>query len=296
MNQKQINRELLDRVVAGQQEDIWYHYGISSRDPLLQQMRDVEAVVIAGSGERVKQFARNWSKRRQAPVLSLSKEERFVFRYADKVIFSSHGMGMASASIALQELMKMMYFLKAGDPAELDKVLWMRGGTSGGLGLTAGTLVISTEGLQVDLKPYRIFDRGQEYYFNASFPETVVHELTAAAVRLGMTAVSGRTVGGNDFYLEQARRDGAVSLVSEEEKMVWLQELHRRGVRNIEMETPMVAGLLNHWGFPRFAAVCTVLLDRLQGDQVTATTAQLEGYVANVEQLLGGYLAEVISR
>ncbi|HWR38312.1 MAG TPA: uridine phosphorylase [Patescibacteria group bacterium] len=295
MIRQNINSDLLDQVVAGAVEDIWYHYGISSREPLLQKMRNVEAVIIAGSGERTDEFARHWSVRRQAPLLALPRQDRFVFRYVDKVIFSSHGMGMPSAAIALQELMKMVYFLKDGDLTALDNVFWMRVGTSGGLGVPPGTVVISQEALQTDMKPYRLLNRGQEYYFDARFPSAPSAALMTIAARLGIAAVAGRTVGSNDFYLEQGRCDGAVSLISEKEKDVWLRALYRQGVTNIEMETPMVAGLLNHWGFPRFAAACAVIVDRLQGDQVISPRAELLKYVENAERLLWGYLEETIS-
>lgn len=32
--------------------------------------------------------------------------------------------------------------------------------------------------------------------------------------------------------------------------MAWLRWLDENGVRNIEMEGAMLAGYLNHWGFP----------------------------------------------
>ena len=76
----------------------------------------MRAIILAGSGDRIDEFAQRWSALHgDAPVVSLPKEERFVTRYCAGVLFASHGMGMPSASIAVQELMRMVFFLKGGD-------------------------------------------------------------------------------------------------------------------------------------------------------------------------------------
>jgi uridine phosphorylase len=81
-------------------------------------------------------------------------------------------MGMPSASIALQELMRMIFFLKRGDLEAMDEVFWCRVGTSGGVGLPGGTVVVSSEGLMADLKPYRLLRGGEgEYWFDGHFPK-----------------------------------------------------------------------------------------------------------------------------
>ena len=60
--------------------------------------------------------------------------------------------------------------------------------------------------------------------------------------------VTGKTVAGNEFFLEQFRLDGAVCMETAQTKMAWLEWIHDNGVRNIEMEGAMLAGYLNHWG------------------------------------------------
>ena len=82
-------------------------------------------------------------------------------------------MGMPSISIAVQELMKLVYFVKKGDLSEMDKVFWCRVGTSGGVGLAPGSVVITTEALLPDFKPYRLFVTGKEHFFESKFPEKI---------------------------------------------------------------------------------------------------------------------------
>ncbi|MEZ5186105.1 MAG: uridine phosphorylase [Candidatus Nanopelagicales bacterium] len=292
MRDENINHAFLDAVLGGRQTDVYYHFGVSSDAAVLEAFRDVRAVILAGSGGRIHDFANTWSQiHGGAPVISLPKEERFVTRYCAGVIFASHGMGMPSASIALQELMRMVYFLKAGDLEELDKIFWARVGTSGGVGLEGGTIVVTTEGLMADLRPYRVLNGGMgEYWFDGTFPADVVQSVIAANEGSGLNLVPGKSVAGNEFFLEQFRLDGAVCMETPETKMAWLEWIHDNGVRNIEMEGAMLAGYLNHWGFPKFAMICCALLNRLHGDQVTATPEELHQYSENAGAALFNYL------
>ena len=296
MKTENINHAFLDGVLDGSREDVYYHFGVASSDPILEPLRDVRAVVMAGSGGRIKEFAERWSQLNGgSEIVALPKEDRFVTRYTAGVLFASHGMGMPSASIALQELMRMVFFLKGGDLDALDEVFWCRVGTSGGVGLPGGTVVVSSEGLMADLRPYRLLNGGTgEYWFDGHFPSATCDAIIAANEYTDFDIVSGKTVAGNEFFLEQFRLDGAVCLETPETKMAWLSWLHDSGVANIEMEGAMIAGYLNHWGFSKFAMICATLLNRLEGDQVTATPAQLHKFSEDSGVALFNYLAATL--
>jgi uridine phosphorylase len=296
MDDAGINHEFLDAVLAGSQVDAYYHLGVTSADELVQGLRGMRAVILGGSGPRMDDFARLWSAEHDdAPIVAFPKEERFVIRYTAGVLFASHGMGMPSASIALQELMRLAYFVTDGDPDSLDRIFWARVGTSGGVGLPAGTVVVSTEGVMADLEPYRLLDGlGGYHWFDGHFPLDVVDAILAANSACGFPMASGRTVAANDFFVEQFRLDGAIRLATVDDKMSWLNRLHAAGVRNIEMEGAMLAAYLNMWGFPRFAMVCTTLLDRLDGDQVTSTPEQLHEYSERAGRAMFAYLRTIL--
>ena len=293
MKTENINHAFLDGVVDGSHEDVYYHFGVASSDPILAALREVRAVVMAGSGGRIKEFAERWSQLNGgAEVVAFPKEDRFVTRYTSGVLFASHGMGMPSASIALQELMRMVFFLKAGNLDAMDEVFWCRVGTSGGVGLPGGTVVVSSEGLMADLRPYRLLNGGTgEYWFDGHFPASTNADIIAANRYTDFPIVSGKTVAGNEFFLEQFRLDGAVCLETPETKMAWLNWLHDNGVANIEMEGAMIAGYLNHWGFSKFGMICCTLLNRLDGDQVTATPRELHKFSEDSGVALFNYLA-----
>lgn len=292
MKKENMNTAFLDAVLKGEYPDFYYHFGVDSNDPILKNFRDVKAIVLGGSGSRIVQFAERWSKKhKNKKIYALPKEERFVTRYCAGVLFASHGMGMPSAAICFQELMRMIYFLKDGDTKEIDKVLWCRVGTSGGVGIEGGAVVVTTEGLMADLKPYRVLNGGiGEHWFNGTFPQNIAQDIIDANKNSGLNIVMGKTIAGNEFFLEQFRLDGAICLETPESKMAWLKWIHANGVRNIEMEGAMMAGFLNHWGFSKFAMICSSILNRLNGDQITATNEELHSYNENAGKVLFNYL------
>lgn len=292
MNTENINHLFLDPVLNGDEVDHYHHLGISSDDEIVAQMGDLRAVIMAGSGERMDDFAQQWSAENGgAEIIAFPKEERFTARYTANVLFCSHGMGMPSASIALQELMRLAFFLKRGDLDALDEVFWARVGTSGGVDLPGGTIVVTTEALLPDLKPYRVLDGGKGYqWFDGMFPATIIQDILAANGDSGIPVVAGKTVATNEFFLEQFRLDGAIRLASPERKMEWLTWLAENGVHNIEMEGALIAAYLNYWGFSRFAMVCTTLLNRLEGDQITTPAHQLQEFSDRSSTVLFNYL------
>ena len=292
MKKENMNTAFLDGVLKGEYPDFYYHLGVDSNDPILEKIKDVKAIVLGGSGGRMIEFAEKWSrKRKNKKIYAFPKEERFVTRYCDGVLFVSHGMGMPSAAICFQELMRMVYFLKAGDTKEMDRILWCRVGTSGGVGIEGGGIIVTTEGVMADLKPYRLLNGGiGEHWFNGAFPQNIAQAIIDANKESGLNVVLGKTVAGNEFFLEQFRLDGAICMETPESKMSWLKWIHDNGVRNIEMEGAMMAGFLNHWGFSKFAMICCSILNRLNGDQVHATKEELHSYNENAGAVLFNYL------
>jgi len=294
MNINNINKKYLDEVLEQKKTDFLYHFGISSTDSIIKDLKDLKAIVLTGSGLRSKRMAKTWAKQNNIKeILSFPKKERFLTYYVGNTLFSSHGMGMPSMSIALEELMKLCYFVKKGNTQEIDKIFWARVGTSGGL-VEAGSIVISTEGLCANFKPYNLFILGKNYTFNSFFPSKTIKEIFKANKDLCFNIIEGKTIGANTFYLEQSRTDGALNLFGAEEKQKWLKKAEKLGVKNIEMEAPMMAGLLNHWGFSNFTDICCVLVNRLNTDQVNLSKKQLERFSIDAELVLFNYLKKLI--
>ena len=64
------------------------------------------------------------------------------------VLSISHGMGIPSAGILLHEVIKLMYHAGVKDP------VFIRIGTCGGIGRPPGTVVVTEEALDGQLRPY----------------------------------------------------------------------------------------------------------------------------------------------
>ena len=106
--------------------------------------------------------------------------------------------------------MRLVFFLKRGDLDALDDVFWCRVGTSGGVGLPGGTVVVSSEECSPTSSPTDCCAAAGEYWFDGHFPAATRTAIIAANDDTDFEVVSGRTVAGNEFFLEQFRLDGAV--------------------------------------------------------------------------------------
>ena len=92
-----------------------------------------------------------------------------------------------------------------------------------------------------------------------------------------------------DIHLGQGRLDGAFCEFSEVEKMKFLEEAHHAGVRNIEMESLVVASLCQRAGIEA-AIVCVTLVNRLQNDQISLSKESLDEYQTRPWKLVTHYI------
>ena len=76
MKIENINKVYLDKALKGESVDYLYHFGISSEDACLEMMKDIKAVVLAGSGHRIKRMAENWAN---------THDKKSFFKFIDDV-------------------------------------------------------------------------------------------------------------------------------------------------------------------------------------------------------------------
>ena len=292
--------------------DFLYHLGLDTSMDLAAMFKDVKYVCMGGSavraekfaaetaeqlnvevseGGKVTQFVRqklrgalSWLKVR-LPLKPIGKTERFSLFKAGPVISVSHGMGMPSMSILLHEMTKLLDYAGATD------VKFIRIGTSGGVGVEPGTVVITNEGFNGELEPeFEQVVLGKVI----THPTTLDADLAAKieATSGDIRTAIGATMGTNDFYEEQGRMDGALDpSYTEEDKLAFLQEAYEAGVRNIEMESTAFAAFCLRAGIPA-AIVCAALLNRLNGDQVDPS--KLAGYSEDAQQVVLNFIKNEI--
>mmetsp|Transcript_9678 Transcript_9678/g.13573 ORF Transcript_9678/g.13573 Transcript_9678/m.13573 type:complete len:351 (-) Transcript_9678:27-1079(-) len=273
-------------------EDILYHLGLSSSMDLAGMFGDTKFVCMGGSANRAESFAKTLVTRLglQVPtgfaLAPVGKTERYSLYKVGPVISVNHGMGMPSMSILLHEITKLLFHAQATD------VTFIRIGTSGGLGLPGGTVVVAKaavdSGTFEPMYKHRIM--GKEHLFPSHLDERLAEAALACAKGDGTDAfpeipcVIGNTLGTDDFYEGQGRCDGSICDYTEADKMEWLQRAYDAGVRNIEMESTLFACFCLRQKIPAML-VNTVLLNRLNGDQVTASPEELSSYSKNSQEV-----------
>jgi uridine phosphorylase len=216
---------------------------------------------------------------------------RFALYKIGPVISVSHGMGVASLGILLHEMIKLMYHAKCKDP------IFIRIGTSGGIGVEGGTVIVSNGAVDGRLRSiHEETILGELVQRPAIMNQAFAEEIRALArPEDDFKTVVGKTMCANDFYEGQGRLDGAFCEYTEADKLKYLNRLHAFGVVNIEMECTMFAAFTHYSGI-KSAIICAALLNRLNGDQITTPKSVMASWTQRpqmmVARLIRKHLAE----
>lgn len=295
-------------------KDVLYHLGLNTDMDLQSMFHDVKYICMGGSPNRAVAFANKAAEELGIPqagntAYPIAKTERCNMCKVGPVLSISHGMGMPSLEIFLNEVTKLLHYAGATD------VEYIRIGTSGGLlndnenedgdgsaeviddgtmgvGVKPGTVVIARKAINGYLKPeHETAILGKKRVRPTILDEQLSDDIMAA--RGDIEVVMGNTMGCDGFYEEQGRLDGALDPgYTEEDKMEFLRKAYREAdVRNIEMESGKFASFCLQAGIPA-AIVCTTLLDRLQGDQVTSTDEELAQFSDNAQTVVISYIRD----
>ncbi|KAM4689471.1 uridine phosphorylase 1 [Discoglossus pictus] len=278
-------------------EDILYHFdlGTGTHDfPAL--FGDVKFVCVGGSPSRMKIFAQYITGELglgdpNADIPNIcAGTDRYAMYKVGPVLSISHGMGIPSISIMLHELIKLLYHSKCSN------VIVIRIGTSGGIGLTPGSVVITSKSVDASFRPQ--FEQtilGKTVIRNTELDSDLAHELEQCSKEINeFNTVIGHTMCTLDFYEGQARLDGAFCSYTEQEKMEYLRAAFDAGIRNIEMESSVFAAMCNICGL-KAAVVCVTLLNRLDGDQITSSHDVLVEYQQRPQKLVSYFIKKQLA-
>ncbi|XP_054582542.1 uridine phosphorylase 1 isoform X2 [Eptesicus fuscus] len=287
--------QLCNPNIATMKEDILYHFGLSTSSHDLPAMfGDVKFVCVGGSPSRMSAFIKY-----VASELGLGRPgedypnicagtDRYAMFKAGPVL--SHGMGIPSIAIMLHELLKLLYH------ARCSGVTAIRIGTSGGIGLEPGSVVITRQAVDACFKPeFEQLVLGRRVVRGTGLDARLVRELAQCSADLDeFPTVVGNTMCTLDFYEGQGRLDGALCSYTEQDKQEYLRAAHAAGVRNIEMESSVFAAMCSACGLPA-AVVCVTLLDRLRGDQICAPHDVLAEYQQRPQRLVGHFIKQSLA-
>eukprot|EP00123_Amoebidium_parasiticum_P001154 comp12198_c0_seq1/m.6962 comp12198_c0_seq1/g.6962 ORF comp12198_c0_seq1/g.6962 comp12198_c0_seq1/m.6962 type:complete len:313 (-) comp12198_c0_seq1:565-1503(-) len=293
---KQDSTPMGNRHIESMDSDFLYHIGYSSKDDLKGMFGDVKFVVTGGSAGRMKGFAQMMVKELKYPIstgLGLvdisGNPDRFSMYKVGPVLCVSHGMGMPSMSIMLHEITKLLHY------AGCTGACIIRMGTSGGLGVEPGSLVITKQPLNGELEPYyKAVVLGEEIKRESYMDQELGDLIEAAWDEPNVPVIRGNTVATDDFYEGQGRLDGALCEYDEAKKMAYLKKAHDKGVTNIEMECVMFGAFCHRAKVP-CAMVAVTLLNRLLGDQVPASKEMMAEYYDRIQRLLAKFIRKTVA-
>ncbi|XP_073516075.1 uridine phosphorylase 1-like isoform X5 [Phyllobates terribilis] len=250
--------------LVNMKEDLLYHFdlGTNTHDfPAL--FSDVKFVCVGGSPWRMKAFAQYITGELKLgnPEEDIANicagTDRYAMYKVGPVLAISHGMGIPSISIMLHELIKLLYHSKCTE------VTVIRIGTSGGIGIDPGSVVITSQSVSPSFKPeFEQIVLGKTVIRSTELNNELAQELAQCSKEIHeFNTVIGSTMCTLDFYEGQARLDGAICSYTEEEKMQYLKAAYEAGIRNIEMESSVFAAMCNISGLrdPADAEGCHTL-------------------------------------
>uniref|UniRef100_A0AAY4CUX4 Uridine phosphorylase n=4 Tax=Denticeps clupeoides TaxID=299321 RepID=A0AAY4CUX4_9TELE len=272
--------------------DILYHFNLGTATHDLPAMfGDVKFVCVGGSPWRMKAFVQYIAgelgladPKEDFPNMCVGTD-RYAMYKVGPVLSVSHGMGIPSIAIMLHELIKLLYHARCTD------VTVVRIGTSGGIGLNPGTVVITKQSVDATFLPrFEQVILGKTVVRGTDLDGDLAEELLQCGKDLdSFETIIGNTMCTMDFYEGQARLDGAFCSYTEEDKQSYLREAYAAGVRNIEMESSVFAAMCNLSGL-RAAVVCVTLLDRQKGDQLTSSHDVMQSYQQRPQMLVGHFI------
>nr|XP_014965674.2 uridine phosphorylase 2 isoform X2 [Macaca mulatta] len=196
-----------------------------------------------------------------------------------------HSMGIPSISIMLHELIKLLHHARCCD------VTIIRIGTSGGIEIAPGTVVI--------------MDIAVDSFFKPQFEQVILDNIVTRSTELdkelseelfncskeipNFPTLIGHTMCTYDFYEGQGRLDGALCSFSREKKLDYLKRAYKAGVRNIEMESTVFTAMCGLCGL-KAAVVCVTLLNRLDCDQINLPHDVLVEYQQWPQLLISNFI------
>jgi len=262
--------------------DNLYHINITTEDlaEIRRKFGDVKFVCLAGSVSRVQKFAQLcydelkdvYDIPEDAATDDIAiKAGRYSAFKVGPVLTVNHGMGAPSTSILMHELFKLLHY------AEAKNVRFLRMGTSGGLGVKPGTLVLTKSGYDGCLEPgIEFIALGQKKRYPANSDPKFLAQLESTLKDMDVPYVVGNTMTCNDFYETQGRLDGAFCDFSNDDKLSFIQRAHdKHNIKNIEMEASLFLAMCNRAKVSS-AVACVALLNRLDGDQVNSDVKKYE--------------------
>uniref|UniRef100_A0A915CTC9 Nucleoside phosphorylase domain-containing protein n=1 Tax=Ditylenchus dipsaci TaxID=166011 RepID=A0A915CTC9_9BILA len=242
--------------LEGVTDDKLYHFGLYKSDKdLKSKFGDVKFVCIGGSPGRLCAYAELFAKNMNIDKsCNLSHTDRFSMWKTGPVLWiNATWNGRASLSIMLVESIKLLHYAGATN------FQFIRLGTSGGVGVTPGTIVVSNGAVNglLEEKTHTIC-QGEIVKRDAILDQGLSTKLYQTALKLALPM----------------RLDGLFY-----------------GVKNIEMESTGFAAFTHRAGIPA-AILCVAVVNRMRDDQVVVDKDTYHEFEMRPFQVVYAYIKE----
>ncbi|MFN7094399.1 MAG: hypothetical protein ACK4M7_03450 [Burkholderiales bacterium] len=272
--------------------DYLYHLGLDTGMDLANIFAGVKYVILTRYHDDVAiiahEFARKWYSMEEDSFSfqPIYKTERFHMYKIGPIIAISHGIGMPSLLICLNEIVKLLIHIKNFG------VTFFKVGPAGGIGVEVGSIVISEEALNSQFEPvFHTIECGQEFSYQTSFDATISQGiLHLAQAKQLPNLIVGKTIGAYDYYEEQGRLDGALPLpYTLEERDSYLTQASQKGVKSFDMEALAFAGFCSQLGI-KACTIQSIIVNRLLSDQVAIGRQEQVRLLKDATNLLSEYI------
>lgn len=275
-----------------QNGDLLFHFGFGTHiHDFKKFFGDVRYIVMGGSEGRMKNMAHLLRKKFQlddsAKLENIATGGRYVMYKVGPVLCVNHNIGASTLSVVLHEMLKLCDH--ACIPREAIHII--RIGTSGGIGITPGDVIISHKAIDSLMNDhFQSAECGKLVPLKMKLDQDAAHELKNLADEMNMPNVLGGTMGTDDFYLGQGRLDGAFISYNQDDKFDFLRRLHNDyGIRNIEMEAHILSAFTHRAGV-KCSIVCVAIVNRLGGDLILASEKTLRCWERAPCELVAEYI------
>jgi uridine phosphorylase len=272
-----------------------YNLDLVLNKTLIAQFHGIKYVCMQGSSDRAKEFAGKLAHEildidpRFFKPVNLFKGTRFECYRIGNILSVSHGMGTVSIITLLHNLTKLLH---TANNTELE---YIRIGTCGGININPGSIVITDTSYMPDLSSgYSMQVLGKDIIYPTNMNSSLNDRIFSCLPnKLPFSIYRGNSIAADDFYLGQARFDGVIKPHYDEKKR---QEYFARAsalnIYNIEMESTALAAFCNRASIPA-TMIAVTLLDRMHGDQITASDEEITDYADRAQQVVLSYLKSV---
>lgn len=273
-------------------------FGLELNEENLAKFSNISHVIMQGSSKRAIVLAKklaeillNINSNYFEPINIINSSDFAVYRVGN-ILSVSHGMGNVTMDALLHALTKMLHYAGNTD------VEYIRVGTSGGIGVKAGTVVITKQSFMPNLQPYhKTYELDKELHIPTEFNHDLVERIYRAQPQdLPFEVVIGNSIAADDFYLGQCRYDGAMK---SRENHKWRQEFFAKirdlEIYNFEMESNALAAFCYQAQIPA-TMIAVTLLNRLESDQVTSTPEELAEFSDHSQNVVINYIKKFVTK